>query len=461
MARIPQPFIFSWDQIDATSDLDRLRLVLSALPDEPLMLILEAHRGRGRDDYPIRAVWNAVIAGIVFQLASVAALLRELRRNAELRQRCGFDPLLGARAVPTDEAMSRFLLLLCEHQAEVEAMFDSLVRELGYALPDLGRTLAVDSKAIQSFGRPVKDAEKLASPDGRRELTADWGTKTYEGVREDGSAWEKVVRWFGFKLHLLVDSEHELPLAFHVTQASANDSPWLLPLLEAHEEHHLEVASRSEELAADKAYDSADNKAVLWDEHGIKPLIPTRRLWKEEPDKPRSLFPDRADVFLYDESGRVYCQAPTERRGQDELRLMTFDGFEPGRGTLKYRCPAAACGLTCQGRAECECLSRGGVGPYGRVVRVPLDHDRRIFTPIAQGTQKWEKAYDRRTSVERVNSRLDRVLGFELHTIRGLAKMQLRVGLALVVMLAMALGRIRVNQRELMRSLTAPVRAAA
>jgi hypothetical protein len=93
-------------------------------------------------------------------------------------------------------------------------------------------------------------------------------------------------------------------------------------------------------------------------------------------------------------------------------------------------------------------------------VRVPLDHDRRIFTPIAQATQKWEKAYDRRTSVERVNSRLDRVLGFELHTLRGLAKMQLRVGLALVVMLAMALGRIRANQRELMRSLVAPVRAA-
>ena len=92
------------------------------------------------------------------------------------------------------------------------------------------------------------------------------------------------------------------------------------------------------------------------------------------------------------------------------------------------------------------------------MLRVPLELDRRIFTPIGRHTAKWEKAYDRRTAVERVNSRIDRVLGFEEHFIRGQAKMETRVTLALIVMLAMALGRIRANQAELMRSLTAPVR---
>ncbi|SJZ73132.1 hypothetical protein SAMN02745885_01958, partial [Carboxydocella sporoproducens DSM 16521] len=41
------------------------------------------------------------------------------------------------------------------------------------------------------------------------------------------------------------------------------------------------------------------------------------------------------------------------------------------------------------------------------------------------------------------------------HTIRGMAKMKLRCGLALCVMLAMAIGRIRENQAEKMRSLVA------
>ena len=165
--------------------------------------------------------------------------------------------------------------------------------------------------------------------------------------------------------------------------------------------------------------------------------------------------------MLYDEHGRVYCQPPTEQRGADELREMAFVGFEKDRDCLKYRCPAAFYGFECQGRAECEKLAPLGVGEFGRTVRVPLDLDRRIFTPLARPTAKWQKAYKRRTAVERVNSRLDQVLGFEDHFIRGRAKMEARVSLAFVVMLAMALGRIRADQAKWMRSLTAPVRRAS
>ena len=83
MATISQPWLFSWKEIDEASDLDRLRLVLGALPDEALVSFLEQRRGRGRDDYPIRPMWNAVIAGIVFQHPNAATLVRELWRNGE------------------------------------------------------------------------------------------------------------------------------------------------------------------------------------------------------------------------------------------------------------------------------------------------------------------------------------------------------------------------------------------
>ncbi|MGE5575796.1 MAG: DDE transposase, partial [Syntrophothermus sp.] len=63
------------------------------------------------------------------------------------------------------------------------------------------------------------------------------------------------------------------------------------------------------------------------------------------------------------------------------------------------------------------------------------------------------KLYKKRTAVERVNSRLDNVFGFERHFIRGLKKMKLRCTLALVVMLAMALGRIKEKNGENLRSL--------
>jgi hypothetical protein len=468
MAITQQQHLFNWRDIDSASDLNRFFLVRDNIPDEQLVAFLEKRRGNGRDDYPIRPTWNAVLAGVVFQHPSTASLVRELQRNPALAEACGFSPFPRARRkkvdgkwitvreaeVPTVDAMERFVSLLIEHLTLIDDMFHTLVNELGQLLPDLGEVLAVDSKAIQSAGKPVKDEAKQQDPDGRRDLDADWGKKQYKGIREDGTAWEKIVKWFGYKLHLLIDSRYELPLAFELTKASLNDSPKLLPLVEQHEKKHPEIAARADELSADKGYDSGENNQKLYDDHGIKPVIDTRQMWKDDPDKPRVLFGERYDVFSYDELGRVYCSCPVS----GEQRLLAFSGFEKDRAALKYRCPAAAFGFDCPGRAECERLATDGVGPFGRVIRVPLSFDRRIFTPIARPTDKWQKAYDRRTAVERVNSRIDRVFGFENHFFRGKAKMELRVSLALTILLAMALGRIRANQADLMRSMTAPVR---
>lgn len=459
MAIIPQPFLFSWKEIDEASDLDRLRLVLSALPDESLVCFLEQRRGRGRDDYPIRSMWNAVIAGIVFQHPSAAALLRELRRNGELRQLCGFNPFGGEASAPSDDAMERFLKLIVEHFSMLTDMFHELVDELKKELPDLGSKTAIDSKAIQSFGNQVTDEKKLENPDGRRDTDANWGKKIYKGIRKDGTTWEKVKKWFGYKLHLMVDSVYELPLAFSVDVASSSDMINLTPLVEDLKKHHKKIHDDAEECSADKGYDSAENNAELFDEHGIKPVIDKRTMWRDQ--KYKTLHPDRYDVFCYDETGKVYCSCPSMQKGDDELRELAFVGFEKDRGTLKYRCPAAAFGFECQGRTNCEKLSPVGVGDFGRIVRVPLELDRRVFTPISRPTDKWQKAYNLRTSVERVNGRIDQVLGFEHHNIRGKAKMEMRVTLALVVMLAMALGRIRTGQSEKMRSLTAPAARAA
>jgi hypothetical protein len=87
-------------------------------------------------------------------------------------------------------------------------------------LPDFGKDLAIDSKAIKSLAnRDNKNTE----PDGRRDTDANWGKKEYSGVREDGTAWTKVIKWFGYKLHLIVDSNYELPIAYSLTKASEPD----------------------------------------------------------------------------------------------------------------------------------------------------------------------------------------------------------------------------------------------
>ena len=86
----------------ARGDLDRFFLVRDHLPDSQIIHYLEVMRGKGRDDFPVRAMWNALIAGIVFQHASVESLIRELSRNPALFEACGFD-VLPRQKKPTAE----------------------------------------------------------------------------------------------------------------------------------------------------------------------------------------------------------------------------------------------------------------------------------------------------------------------------------------------------------------------
>jgi hypothetical protein len=435
MAKLMDPYLFTWQEVEARSDLERLRLVLDHMGDEELMRKLEEHRKWGRNEYPIRPVWNSVLAGVVYQHSSVESLRRELLRNGQLRDQCGFDPQKGSGAVPPSWVYTRFLKLLFQLKSAVDAMFDHLVDELKGLLPDLGFSVAVDSKGVDSAGRPTKEKKR----DERRDMDADWGKKTYHGRRGDGTLWEKVVTWFGYKIHLLVDTKYEMPISYQVTKASVSDTKNLLPLVEEVKEKHPQIHEDIDTAAADKGYDSEENCRRLYDEHGMKPVIDIRRMWRDKETK--LLDPGCADNIVYDEVGTVYCICPKT----GEQRPMAYGGFEKDRMALKYICPARAYGLTCSGGPEC--------GHAMKSERISLEIDRRIFTPVARSSYAWERDYKGRTAVERVNSRLDVSFGFEKHFIRGQKKMELRVGLALCVMLAMAVGRIKEKHQELIRSL--------
>jgi len=458
MAIIPQRRLFSWDEVENLGDLQRLALVLKAMPDEALMCALERERGHGRDDYPVRAVWNSVLAGIVYQHVSVESLRRELGRNAQLRQLCGFDPLKKAEeAVPPSWAYTRFLGALMAHQEELDAIFDELLERLAGELPGFGRHLACDSKGIASHARARGEGNyEGLEPDGRRDTDADFGRKTYRGRDKDGTLWEKVVSWFGYKLHLLVEADYELPVGYKVTRASAADNRVAPQLLEDLQSNHPALMERARSLAADKAYDDSALHSKLWETYGIAPIIPRREDWKDG-ELTRPLL-EGADNIVYDIEGRLSCYGP----GDGRVHQMVYAGFERERDAQKWRCPAAVWGLQCRGREDCastgsapRATSRGCANAYGRAVRVKRSKDVRTFCPVARPSPKWERLYKGRSAVERVNSRLDVSFGFERHFIRGMAKMRLRCGLALAVMLAMALGRVRQKRRDLMRSLVA------
>jgi hypothetical protein len=422
--------IFEWAELEILGDLERLRLVLEHLPDEKLMQHLERERFKGRDDYPIRAVWNSILAGVVYQHPSVESLRRELSRNNQLRRICGF----AEDKVPIPAVYSRFMLKLFSHQDLIDEIFETLVGQCSELLPGFGRHLVLDGKAINS---KAKGRSNLEKKDGRRDLDANYGVKKYNGKREDGTLWEKVTTWFGYKLHLIVDADYELPVAFSVTPASHSEVKQAHHLVEALAENRPQILETAEYFTADRGYDDGKLIRELWDEYRIKAVIDIRALWLDG-EKTKTL--EGFDNIVYDYRGTVYCCCPRELK----LKEMAYGGFEQQRETLKYRCPARHYGRQCKGEKEC---------PVKASIRIPLATDRRVFTPLARSSYRWKVLYKKRTAVERVNSRLDVSFGFEQHFIRGQVKMQFRCSLALCIMLAMAVGRVKEKQPDLMRSL--------
>ena len=211
--------LFSWNDVERLPDLRRLDMALAEMPDGDLVAALEARRGKGRDDYPVRAMWRALVAGVVFGHGSSASPPRESGRNTALLQVCGFDPLGWQRppvrtlergadgraavvefpsprrnGAPTEAAFSRFLSSVVRLEKEtgaVSAMAASPRRGLMDALPGFGRRLGCDGKALPSHSTGRRDAAGRMS-DG----DADWGRRESSGVDGRGKAWTKVKRWF-------------------------------------------------------------------------------------------------------------------------------------------------------------------------------------------------------------------------------------------------------------------------
>jgi len=449
MAIIPQREMDFWKKIERKDDLHRFKYVLDSLDDEPLMQYLEKKRGKGRNEYPVRVLWNCMLAMVVFGSRSISDFIREMTRNPTLCEVVGCDMYKQMDAIPHHYVFSRFFNLLKKEEVEqqIKEIFDGLVEELRRLLPDFGKVLAVDSKGISSFAKWMSKRRKA---DGRSEKDADVGVKTYDKNLGNGKVEKVKKKWFGFKAHLIVDATYELPVIYEVTKASVHDCPILEKLLKGFKGRHPEVLKRCEHLTADRGYDSKDNNQSLLDNYKIVPVIDIRDMWKDG-EKTRLLDPSKAGNVVYNSRGEIFCVCPV----MNEMRPMTYWGYEDDRRALKYRCPAGALGVACKGRKQC-C----GDTKYGKTVRVPLDLDRRLFVPLPRSTPKWQKLYNKRSSIERVNSRLDVSFGFENHTIRGKMKMTLFIGVSLIVMLAMAVGHINAGEKKLMRSLVGAVRAA-
>ena len=463
MAIITQLKLDYWEEIENSSELERISFVLKTLPDEKFVRKLEKQRKYGRDLYPVRYMWNLMVTRILIGSPLMKDFHRELLRNPTLVKLCGGHPApYLEKAVPSLTALYRFWGAMRPYVEDIKKMIATMLDDIKQILPDLGEYVAVDSTVVLSAGtknatppgegnQEGKSNKEPGNRDGRKEWDAKRGRKDY--YSEDGRL-IKSETYFGFKLHVAVDTTYGIPLSWTVTPANENDTTQLLPLMEKIKQSNPEILASTNFVMADRGYDSEENNRVLFEKHDIVPVIDKRMMWKQE--KTRPINDDKADNIVYDEKGHLHCVCPVT----DEMREMAFMGFEKDRGTLKYRCPAMAYGFQCKGMAACK-ANYNGKSDFGRVVRIPVAKNFRIFSPVLKGTPKWQRLYNKRSAVERFNFRMKGMLNFDSRNLRGLDNIKLKSALSIMAMVGMFLARLRANDMKHLRSFYKPFRLAA
>ena len=417
---IIQSPLFDFEAFIAKEGNNRLAMVLEALPAEGLISALERAHWTGRKGYAVRGMWSALVAGLLHQCNSLAEVVRLLERDKDTRMVCGFckDNL------PSEDALGRFLRKLVRHEDLIEKCFADLVAKLRQLLPGFGDKLAVDSTDIKAYANGNRKSP--SDPDAR------WGAKgaghhvgpSRGNADQEGKQVKQrdLYYWFGYKLHLVVDTVYELPVSFLLTPANESDTKQMAELLKKAGADQEETKPQA--VIADKGYDSESNNKFIFSECHAAPIIPIREREGEQ-------LPDICNA-----KGTPLCSCGLE---------MAYWGRDGNY--LKYRCPQAV------GKGECKSRFRCTSSPYGYVLKLPIANNPRRHPPVPRETKKWQRLYRMRTAIERVNSRVKELLGLDKLTVRGISKVTIKIIMSLLVMLAVGVGMAQRHRFKNLRCL--------
>ena len=418
MKIIAQISAFDYSEIEILGDLERCKLLIDNVPDEKIVDKLIKIRGKGRNEYPVIAVWNSILIMPLLECSTIEQLRRELSRNRDLRKLCGFhdeDYYYGKnKLVPPPKAYTNMIKNLKNIEPMLKECFNELRKFMYENLKDFGKDVGEDGKIFLSKAKgPNKNGDNL---DSRCDMDADYTIKeNYYRDSKTGETKIKKTTYFGYRYHLLADVNYELPIEYTVTKASKGEREEFKKHIKMLSEEQVEKIKTA---SADKGYDSKDMIDYLKNK-GIKPVIDIRNQWHD--GETTKQYKDTDLVYTYD--GKVSII-----NDDGEMIPLKYLGYDKVKETLRYQYKE-------------------------KVYSIDINYDSRILTPIARDSKKWKRIYNKRTALERINGRLDRDFNLENNKVRGLKKATVMVDLMMIGMMAMAKGHIINNQEEKIRCL--------
>lgn len=298
-----------WDQIreilekhDSQTIFERiLNPVFDSLPDRELLEALEQTRHTGRPGYPVRVMWRTMVAMYVLNCPSYSQLIRELRQNPALASVCGINSYEG---IPSKYAYSRFLAKIEQRRfiKLVKNVQRNLTRILYKMLPNFGKSTAIDSTTIKAWSNGGKTPH--SDPD------AGWSVK--KGT--DG----KSEYCFGYKLHALIDTEYELPIAANVTPGNFNDSRIASHVLA--QARFTYGKFHPKYVICDAGYSSNKLRRLIKRQYLAEPIIKVNKAHK------KAVFPETSEwLKIYNRRGAVERMF-SRLKGQRKLNDITVRG---------------------------------------------------------------------------------------------------------------------------------------
>ena len=432
--------------------------------------VLDApHEHGGNPGYPAGAMLSALVMQFALNERYANGFLNRLDSDERLLSICGLE------CAPSEGAYSRFKKKLAPYQdviciviaevflecgGEIDRMIDAGLIPAG--TPPLGHSLVMDSTDVEARARPGRRSRKTGEEKPSKDPDAQWGRRTAKNPRSSKSSSgkrgkrgnsnrgksastdageetesdqkdKKTESYFGYKVNVITDANHGLPLFAATRPANASDSKVMAQDLD--DCLSLYRTLKLKYLSGDKGYDSLEN--IL---HVIKVgMIPVIAVRRPEKDKETG---NRFYDGIYDEEGRPTCIGG---------KSMEYIETHPEKGHL-FRCPPGGCHLKDTVHFTRYCSDGHYEKPEGRLLR--------IVGLLPRCSEEWKAEYKKRPIIERGFSSQKHSRLLDTHRYLYQQKVSLHVAMSMLTYLATALAHLRADDYVHMRHMRIKLPAA-
>ncbi len=271
--------------------------LFNTIPEDELLKAFKVYYA-GRCAYTYKVLWLTYIAMIVLNIPSFAVLIRALEDNPYLAEACG---IYSPDSIPSKFAYSGFLRKFETYHNVV--LVKNVMRNLTYrcyeTFPNFGKSVAIDATDLKAWSNGRKTH--------KTDCDAGWVIKT------DTAGKSKFV--WGYKMHLMVDTIHEIPITASITRGNMADVRQATPLLS--QARRITSKFHPDYVICDAGYSSEKLRRTIKRQWRAQPIIrapKTHKKWlSEETPEWQTIFNLRTAVE------RVFGRMKDHRRLNDIL----------------------------------------------------------------------------------------------------------------------------------------------